>query len=817
MIESHRCARSTGRVVKAVQVPAIACLLVIVFSVGVTSLPAHGAGAATPHRLPDAGRISSTSVRELQSPRGAIPHLTKRFPTWSGAHVSGVARRQPAPAHWVPAARPHMETTQGTLASTNWSGWIDQGTQFTAVSGDWTVPSVPASGSNTEVSSTWIGIDGVDNSSLIQTGTTQASVDGTTTYFAWYEILPAVSVPIGDVFPGDQMESSVVKDSPGQWTISIDDLTQDQGFSSEFSYSGPGTSAEWIEEDPTDATTSELFPLADFGTVQISDLGVSGSDLGLSDLSPVVMVDGGGTIVAHPGDIVDDGFTVTYGSPLFVTTTSLPSATAGVAYSTTLGASGGTAPYTWSVTGGTLPPDLSLDATTGVISGTPTTTGVNAMTVEVTDADATTATASLPLTVVAPGPYTAVTPTRICDTRAGNPSGLTGDAAQCNGTDNAGDPLAPDEPLTIDVAGSFGVPTDATAVVLNVTGINPTSGGYVTVYPAGNAAPTASNLNFKADQVVPNLVETGVGVSGQVSIISSTHINLAVDLEGYVTPTGQAGAGLYNPLATPARICDTRANNPSALSGTATQCNGTDNAGERLSPGTPLAVQVEGDGGVPASGVSAVVLNVTVVNPAGSGYLTAYPEDSPIPTASNLNYTKGEDVPNRVIVPVNPTTGQVSLVASQATDVAVDVSGWYSSAGGTGTQYTPEAAPVRICDTRANNPSSLTGAAAQCNGTVGAGDPIGPGKTLSLNVADLAAVPSGATAVVLNVTAIQPSARTYLTVFPTGTPPTVSDLNPVPGETEANLVVATVSANGTFFYNNAGTTNIVVDVAGWYS
>ena len=96
--------------------------------------------------------------------------------------------------------------------------------------------------------------------------------------------------------------------------------------------------------------------------------------------------------------------------------------------------------------------------------------------------------------------------------------------------------------------------------------------------------------------------------------------------------------------------------------------------------------------------------------------------------------------------------------------------------------------------------------------------PCTGGAALTLNVAGLANVPSGATAVVLNVTAVHPTQSTHLTVFPSGSPPVVSDLNPRPGTVEPNLVVATLSAGGTVdIYNFAGNVDVVVDVLGWYS
>jgi hypothetical protein len=90
------------------------------------------------------------------------------------------------------------------------------------------------------------------------------------------------------------------------------------------------------------------------------------------------------------------------------------------------------------------------------------------------------------------------------------------------------------------------------------------------------------------------------------------------------------------------------------------------------------------------------------------------------------------------------------------------------------------------------------------------------GPARSLNVEGFGA-PAGATAVVLNVTAITPTVNTFLTVFPSGSPPTTSDLNPRAGITTANLVVAAVGPGGTVeIFNDAGTVNVAVDLEGWY-
>jgi hypothetical protein len=361
--------------------------------------------------------------------------------------------------------------------------------------------------------------------------------------------------------------------------------------------------------------------------------------------------------------------------------------------------------------------------------------------------------------------------------------------------------------------GSFGVPANATAVVLNVTVVNPIASGYVTAYPAGATQPFASNIDFTAGEVVPNLVEVGVGASGDVSLFSSAGTDVVVDVEGYTSPVAAdgSGAGLYDPLSSPVRICDTRAGNPSGLSAPNNQCNGATVAANGILP-----VKVANMNGIPA-GATAAVFNVTVVNPQAPGFLTVFPQGSPQPLASNLNYTTGQTTSNRVIVPLSisgPNAGEISVLSSARADVVVDVSGYYTAAGGSGSLFSAAAVPVRICDTRPGNPSNLSGSNAQCNG-----QSLGTGGTRTVQVSGLAGVPSDATAVAINLTGVLPSAPTFLSVYPNTLPnPLVSDLNEVPGDVRANMAVATLSSTGTItIYNYTGSIDVAVDVLGWYS
>jgi hypothetical protein len=87
-----------------------------------------------------------------------------------------------------------------------------------------------------------------------------------------------------------------------------------------------------------------------------------------------------------------------------ITTTSLPNATAGVAYTATLAETGGSSPFTWTITSGSLPLGLALNPTTGLISGTPTGASSGSLTFKVTDADGKISSQTLQLTVNPPAP-----------------------------------------------------------------------------------------------------------------------------------------------------------------------------------------------------------------------------------------------------------------------------------------------------------------------------------------------------------------------------------------------------------------------------
>jgi len=249
--------------------------------------------------------------------------------------------------------------------------------------------------------------------------------------------------------------------------------------------------------------------------------------------------------------------------------------------------------------------------------------------------------------------------------------------------------------------------------------------------------------------------------------------------------------GRYTPLS-PARILDTR--------------DGTGGISGRIGSGATVDVQVAGRGGVPTTGVSAVAVNVTVTRPTAAGFLTIYPAGGPRPLASNVNFTPDKTVPNLVVVKVG-VGGRVSMFNSAgATDVIYDVAGWFSepgTGGGNDGLYAP-LVPARILDTR--------------DGT-GGGVRLGPGASLDLQVAGRGGVPAtSAAAAVLNVAATGTTAASYLTVHPTGEArPLAANLNFIAGDTVSNRAMVKLGTGGRVtIYNNAGSTDVVVDVGGWF-
>jgi hypothetical protein len=174
-----------------------------------------------------------------------------------------------APSSVFAATNPALNVGGGSDTSLNWAGYVVRSGSFTSVSGSWMVPSV-AIATTSQADATWIGIGGVASTDLIQVGTQEITQNGTLSYEAWYELLPADSVPVAlTVHAGDSMSASLVQEQSGNWQINIQDNTTGQSYSTTVSYDSSLSSAEWIEEMPSDQTG--FIPLDNFGTVSFTN------------------------------------------------------------------------------------------------------------------------------------------------------------------------------------------------------------------------------------------------------------------------------------------------------------------------------------------------------------------------------------------------------------------------------------------------------------------------------------------------------------------------------------------------------------------
>jgi Tol biopolymer transport system component len=375
--------------------------------------------------------------------------------------------------------------------------------------------------------------------------------------------------------------------------------------------------------------------------------------------------------------------------------------------------------------------------------------------------------------------YVPMTPARVLDTRDGTGGWPVGQRPSTDTT------------VTVQVGGVAGVPANASAVALNVTATDARAAGYVTVYPTGGTRPLASNLNVEqAGQTIANFVVVPLGTNSSVSIYTQSGTHFVADVLGYFLPAQNSASGRYRAL-TPFRMLDTR-------DGT----GGAWPAGVRPGVGDTVTVPILGRGGVPADGVSAVVLNVTATEARDAGFVTVFPGGAARPLASNLNLQRvGQTIPNLVIVPVG-SGGTVNLFTQRGTHLIADVAGYFTD----GTAATSNSGlfvpfrPVRLTDSRAPFPVPLPEAAS---------------TRYRITVPPIPA--SDVAAALLNVTAVNAADRMFLTVHPAGAPrPLASNLNVErAGQIIPNAVIATLAGGSIDIYTQKST-DLVIDASGYF-
>lgn len=383
--------------------------------------------------------------------------------------------------------------------------------------------------------------------------------------------------------------------------------------------------------------------------------------------------------------------------------------------------------------------------------------------------------------------FVGINPARVLDTRGGG--------ATADGQFQGGGRLGAASVLTVDIGGRVGIPADAGAVALNVTAIGPSGSSYLTVWPAGENRPDASNLNYTFGQTIPNMVIVKLGAGGRVSFFNEAGlVDLAVDVLGFF-PVGESFHGVN-----PQRMLDTRGGGRTVDQ----QFQGVG----KIGADKQITIKLAGRQDVPAN-AGAVALNVTAVGGSAESYLTVWPAGSAQPNASNLNFKPGQVIPNMVIVPLS-SRGEISIYNSAGSvDVLVDVLGWFPPQA----QYSyvlRGVTPARLVDTRQGGNTVDT----KYTSTGG----LGAGATATYELLGRGPLPQNFIgSVALNVTVVGATSESYLTVWPGGsTRPNASNLNYVAGTTIPNMVIVPLGANGTIsVYNASGKVDVIVDVLGY--
>ena len=351
------------------------------------------------------------------------------------------------------------------------------------------------------------------------------------------------------------------------------------------------------------------------------------------------------------------------------------------------------------------------------------------------------------------------TPTRFVDTRA-----------ETAGMRQALDACSSRIPIT----GRFGIPANASAVSVTLTIPGNHAGGWAALYPAGTTYSGVSSINFVAGAIRANTLVVPLGTGGaidQLFMAPACGGDIVVDVNGYYVPvTGPVADGRYVPI-TPGRAYDQRLTDHPVSSGSA-----TDTFTRR-------------DLGIPAD-ASAVVVNITVTDTGGGGFVTGYATATARPTASMLNWDgPGQIRAASATLPVS--AGGISIYRSSGSALIVDVVGYYTGAGSpTGSSGLFVAAtPKRLLDTTLTNVATAT----------------------------VPGTPRGVTAVAVNVTIVASGAG-FLAARSTNAPAGTSSVNAsYAGEVAANFGHVAAADGVIVASGGAGDFRAVIDYTGYFT
>jgi hypothetical protein len=223
--------------------------------------------------------------------------LATSAPASAAAHPAWVAQPGGTVQHLIRPGTPASAHggIRDQAESTNWSGYAADSGTYTSVSASWVQPAGSCT-SATRYSSFWVGLDGYSSTTVEQTGTDTDCVGGSPQYYGWYEMYPAGSVDYSNpVSAGDTIDASVTYEGSNEFKLVLSDVTKGWTETTTKSLAGAArSSAEVIIEAPCCTASGGILPLADFGTVHVSDSVVDGSPIGDTSPEQITMVDNSG-------------------------------------------------------------------------------------------------------------------------------------------------------------------------------------------------------------------------------------------------------------------------------------------------------------------------------------------------------------------------------------------------------------------------------------------------------------------------------------------------------------------------------------------
>lgn len=347
--------------------------------------------------------------------------------------------------------------------------------------------------------------------------------------------------------------------------------------------------------------------------------------------------------------------------------------------------------------------------------------------------------------------------------------------------------------LEVQVTGQGGVPLDATSAVLNLTATEHQGDrGYLTVYACEETRKETSNLNLEDNGTGANAVTVQLGASGKVCVYTFHSSQIIVDVTGYSSPTSTLN---YSPYL-PTRLLDTRHSTTTP----------------RLEAGQTVEVQAPAN---IRSLATALALNVTIVNSDGWGWAAVFPCGQDRPNTSTVNVGSPDTSAGSALALLG-VNGKVCVYSSVGADILVDIFGWY---GESARAVLQSDAARRVLDTR----RTIQVTTVEENGV---SYEYADDEASVLNVAvaadSVSSIPvdSGyagdAVAIVANLTVTQAEGEGFFTVYDcSGSMPIVSNLNFKWGETRANQIVIPTTSDALCVYSSAAA-HIIVDVVGRY-